>query len=176
VAEQFLQDYSDYLVTDDYAAYNRLNKLKRASCWAHVRRKFTEVPVGKNNSDTATAAARGIALCNTLFELEQEFVEMTLEQRKTARLEKSVPVLEAFWSYVDDYQGRVLAKTALGKALAYAKHNQNRLMTFLEDGRLEISNAVAENAIRPFAIGRNYVLTLFMCSLGKSQLIFFLFM
>ena len=28
------------------------------------------------------------------------------------------------------------------------------LSTHLEDGRIEISNAVAENAIRPFAVGR----------------------
>jgi hypothetical protein len=49
-------------------------------------------------------------------------------------------------------------------AMAYALDNKAKLETYLEDGDCSISNNVAENSIRPFSIGRNYVLTLFMCS------------
>jgi len=37
------------------------------------------------------------------------------------------------------------------------------LRVFLGNGHVAIDNNVAENAIRPNVIGRNYVLKLFMC-------------
>jgi transposase len=39
VAEQLLSGYRGYLVTDDYAGYNRLFDLRRCSCWAHYPRR-----------------------------------------------------------------------------------------------------------------------------------------
>jgi transposase len=42
----------------------------------------------------------------------------------------------------------------LGKACTYALNSKDRPMTFLLDSRIELSNEVAENAIRSFAVSR----------------------
>ena len=47
-----------------------------------------------------------------------------------------------------------LPKGLLGKALAYLDKNWNKLTVYVQDGRLNIDNNPAENAIRPFVIGR----------------------
>jgi hypothetical protein len=44
----------------------------------------------------------------------------------------------------------------LGKAIGYALGLWPQLTTFLEDGHIPLDNNLAENAIRPFVVGRNY--------------------
>lgn len=45
-------------------------------------------------------------------------------------------------------------KSALGKALHYLEEPWPYLIRVLEDGRLELSNNLAERSIKPFVIGR----------------------
>ena len=45
-------------------------------------------------------------------------------------------------------------KSALGKAVYYLKEQCPYLIRVLEDGRLELSNNLAERSIKPFVIGR----------------------
>ena len=45
-------------------------------------------------------------------------------------------------------------KGLLGAAIRYTLNNWERLVRYLEDGRLRPDNNLAENAIRPFVIGR----------------------
>jgi hypothetical protein len=47
-----------------------------------------------------------------------------------------------------------LPKGLLGKALSYLEKSWTKLTVYTEDGRLSIDNNPAENAIRPFVIGR----------------------
>ena len=44
--------------------------------------------------------------------------------------------------------------SATGKALNYLHNEWDKLIRYLDDGRLEIDNNGAENAIRPFVLGR----------------------
>jgi len=62
------------------------------------------------------------------------------------------PVLEAFWCWIDSITA--LKGSALGKALVYANNQRPYMENYLLDGRCSISNNVAENAIRPFTVGR----------------------
>jgi transposase len=66
------------------------------------------------------------------------------------RLEKEKPVLEAFWSWVESSNKKVLPKSNIGTALQYALNHKDKLETYLEDGNCVISNNIAENSIRPF--------------------------
>ena len=79
---------------------------------------------------------------------------MDSQERKAARLQHERPVLDAFWRYVDENIGKTLPRSKLGMAMAYALDNKAKLETYLEDGDCAISNNVAENSIRPFALGR----------------------
>lgn len=153
-ARQFLGNFTGYLCTDDYAGYNKLDNIKRCLCWAHVRRRFKEAIVVRNKSSGQTPAETGFNYCNALFKWERKFEDMTTEERKRARLEHQRPVLDAFWLWVDDNIAKTAPKSKLGQALAYAKHNKPYLETYLLDGNCAISNNIAENSIRPFAIGR----------------------
>jgi len=44
--------------------------------------------------------------------------------------------------------------SATDKALNYLHREWSKLISYLDDGRLEIDNNGAENAIRPFVVGR----------------------
>ena len=74
--------------------------------------------------------------------------------RYQIRQQESLPVLEQLRTWLDKTLHSVLPKGALGKALGYLSKNWNKLTVYIEDGRLSIDNNAAENAIRPFVIGR----------------------
>ncbi len=154
VPKRLLDGYGGYLVTDDYAGYNSLRHLRRCSCWAHVRRKFKDVPTASKDKRSSSIAEEALKRIGDLFLLERTLSVLTPDERREARIREAVPLLDSFWALVDEYAPQVLPQSMLGKAFTYALNNKDRLMIFLEDGRIEISNAMVENAIRPFAVGR----------------------
>ena len=149
--------YSDalYLVTDGYEGYNALARasiiLGHAACWAHVRRRFVEATHGRKNT---AAAHQMVALIRKLYQVERTAREKTPEERKTIRLALSKPILDKIKGWLDEKVAKVLPKSPLGEAIAYALRLWPKLITFLEDGHIDIDNNKAENAIRPFVIGR----------------------
>ena len=153
-AERFLQGFQGYLHTDGYAGYNRLTEVTRCGCWAHVRRKFVEaVPNTIATEGGPTPAQQGRSYCDRLFAEENKIMKLEPEQRQKARLEKEEPILRAFWSWLDTLSAQPLAGQ-LKKAVEYAQGQRPYLENYLKDPRCQISNNWAENAIRPFAVGR----------------------
>jgi hypothetical protein len=62
--------------------------------------------------------------------------------------------------WLDKTQPQVVGGTALGKAVNYPASNWSRLVRYVEGGHMPIDNNRAENAIRPFVIGRrNWLLS-----------------
>ena len=149
-ARNFLEGFSGVLIADGYSGYNKVQDAERAGCWAHMRRKWLEAtPEG---ADTKTCkAAEGYAFCNRLFELEYQFEKLSAEERLVQRKEKSAPVLEAYWTWLNTIS-RPTGK--LKDAVTYAQNQKAHLCAFLKHGEIEISNNQVENAIRPFVIGR----------------------
>ena len=74
------------------------------------------------------------------------------EQRKQKRQELSKPVLEEFLAW--GAKRTASEKSKLGTALTYLHNNGKELSEYLNDGRLEISNNLAERSIKPFVIDR----------------------
>ena len=149
-AKTFLEGFSGVLITDGYSGYNKIQEAERAGCWAHMRRKWLEaMPEG---ADAKTCkAAEGYEFCNRLFELERQFEGRTAEERLIQRKEKSGPILEAYWTWLNTIP-RPAGK--LKDAVTYAQNQKAHLSAFLEHGEIEISNNQVENAIRPFVVGR----------------------
>ena len=149
-AKTFLEGFSGVLITDGYSGYNKVQGAERAGCWAHMRRKWLEaMPEG---ADAKTCkAAEGYEFCNRLFELERQFEGLTTEERLIQRKEKSGPILEAYWTWLNTI-ARPTGK--LKDAVTYAQNQKAHLSAFLEHGEIEISNNQVENAIRPFVVGR----------------------
>lgn len=101
---------------------------------------------------TNAAALQGQAYCSRLFSIEQELAELPPEERYTQRLERSKPVMDALLAWAE--RTNAAPKSALGKAIYYLKEQWPYLIRVLEDGRLELSNNLAERSIKPFVIGR----------------------
>ena len=107
------------------------------------------------NSRTKTGAAHAfVALIGKLYDVERRIRGTAPEHRHAVRLEESQPILDEIKIWLDDKAQKVLPKGLLGEAIQYARKQWPLLVTFLQDGHLEIDNNLAENAIRPFAVGR----------------------
>ncbi|WP_298528360.1 IS66 family transposase [uncultured Ruminococcus sp.] len=151
VAKKFLGDFSGYLHTDGYAGYNKLTKVKHCNYWAHLRRKFHEAIVVDSEDSIAKT---GREFCDKLFSIEAELNSLTSEERYNKRLTQEKEVFEAFWSWAEKIYPTVLSKTQLGKAFDYTFKRREYLGNYFENGNCAISNNIAENAIRPFTVGR----------------------
>ena len=154
-AKEFLEGFHGYLETDGYQGYNSLPDIRRCSCWAHIRRYFIDaVPKGKQY-DYSQPAVQGVQYCNRLFAIE-DFINKKYpgdyEKRKQLRLEKEKPVLEAFWTWLE--QQKPVRNTRMDKAVTYVLNRRDTAGTYLEDGRCSFTNNLSENAIRPFTVGR----------------------
>jgi hypothetical protein len=150
-ARRFLEGFSGYLQTDGYSGYRAVPDVVHCGCWAHLRRKFEEA-LPKSAEMIGSKAAVGLNYCNRLFGLEQEWEELTADERCDKRLQHSKPLLDEFWKWISSLDP--LQNSNLGKAVTYALNQKETLNNFLLDGRIEISNNRAENAIRPFVNGR----------------------
>jgi transposase len=152
--EEVLKNYRGYLQTDGYSGYNGLAKSDRITqlcCWAHARRKFEEAL--KNDKARAEVA---MALVGELYDIERTAREENLnnEQRKTLRLEKSLPVYNLLGKWIAANMPKTLPKSTIHAAMRYSFERWEELGNYMYDGRLEIDNNLVENAIRPVAIGR----------------------
>lgn len=102
----------------------------------------------------SSKGAEGREFINLLFKVEQEIKDLSYEEKKQKRQEASRPILDAFWSWVEKTAALATTNEKLTKALVYAQNQKKYLETFLEDGRLPISNNLCEATIRPFATAR----------------------
>jgi len=152
--ERFLAGYrAGYLQSDAFAGYDRLHArgLIAVGCWAHARRKFHEA----RTSDPERSHA-ALAWIGRLYEVEREAREAGWgdDRRMAARRERSLPLLEAFWGWLDGEAAKVLPKSPIGEAVAYARSNRAELTRYTEAPYLAIDNNAVENALRPVAVGR----------------------
>jgi transposase len=153
--KQFLGDFEGILQTDGYGAYDHIGGkgIVHAGCWAHARRKFFEA-VKLNPKDQSSIQI--VAQINELFAIDAQAREEGLSpmDRHVLRSEKTKPLLEQIKAAIQAARGSALPKSALAKACDYTLTLWTRLTRFLEYPELELSNNLAENAIRPIAIGR----------------------
>ena len=162
-ASSFLGDYSGYVVCDGYDGYNSLTKAKRCGCWAHARRKFVEAMPKEPELQKTSTAAEAVRRCDALFALEREYdgkdkdgkqirEPLSPQERHQKRQKESKPLLDNFFEWLANVNPA--GGTPLSKAVQYALNEKQYLYGFLADPCIEISNNRAENAIRPFVVGR----------------------
>ena len=169
VARRLLAGFNGILHVDGYSGYEAAigeYGLLSAGCWAHARRRFHEVykaagldpkkplPKGKPPPAAVRKAARALQFMTRLFAIEHRLRDRAPEERVAVRQEESRPVVEALRGWLDTTRPTVTPKSKLGQALAYLDGQWPRLLVFLDHGEVEMTNNAAENAIRPFAVGR----------------------
>jgi len=153
--KRFLGNFEGILQSDGYAAYDHVGgpKIVHAACWAHARRKFFQAVELNPQDQTAIGI---VAQIDDLFEIDEKAREQALSQqeRHLLRLEKSKALLDHIKIQIQSARSSALPKSVLAKACNYALTLWTRLTRFLEHPELELSNNLAENAMRPVALGR----------------------
>ncbi len=148
-----------YLQTDGYAGYNevcRKNKLTHLGCMDHARRKFREAQKAQptNKKVKVTKADMALSFINKLYLIEREIKTFSDDEKLGVRQKKSVPIFNKLKKWLETNKPRVAKDSLTGKALTYLHNQWGKLTVYCKDGQLSISNIMAENAIRPFAVGR----------------------
>ena len=158
VAKAFLGGYRGYVQTDGYKGYNFLQGLDgvtHVGCWAHARRKFVEVIQARGKKGKAGSADVALQYIQSLYRIEHEAKSRGLQGEDLSReRERSRPVLEEFKAWLDKKVLQTPPKGLLGKAIAYTLGQWDRLVRYVDSPYLTPDNNLAENAIRPFVVGR----------------------
>lgn len=158
VAKEILGRYQGYLQTDGYSGYELVGQqpgIRHLGCLVHVRRKFVEAQKGASSGKSGVAQ-EVLDLIGQLYGVERQAdaKKLDFEQRKALRDQESAPILRKLKVVLTERAKTTPPKSLLGQAITYALNQWDRLMVYLEDGRLRPDNNLAENAIRPFVIGR----------------------
>ena len=152
---RFLGNFEGILQTDDYAAYDRVGgpKMVHAGCWSHARRKFDEA-VKLNKQDLVST--RILVQMGKLFAIDAHARDegMDHSRRHALRMERAPSVLGEIKAQIEAASRTALPSSPLGKACSYTLRLWDKLTRFLDYPELELSNNIAENSMRPVAIGR----------------------
>jgi len=143
------------LVVDAYTGYNRVTDVdgrERAGCLAHVRRKFFDaLPTAP------VEARRALDLILEVYRVEHEAKARRIsrtDKHLALRQTRSRAAMEAFRTWLDEQQGVVPPKSALGEAVRYAINQWPTLTRFIDDARIPVDNNASERALRVVALGR----------------------
>jgi transposase len=159
VPNTFFAGYKGYVQVDGYAGYDALDRtdgITLVGCWAHARRKFDEAAKANRKGKKSKMRAADIALryIRQLYAVEHEAEGLEPDERRQLRQAKAWPMLTEFGDWLRQTYPQTPPKGLLGKAIHYTLQQWERLTVYLEDGRLKPDNNLAENAIRPFVVGR----------------------
>lgn len=151
--------FKGYLQCDGFAGYETAFKtnpdVRLVNCMAHIRRDF-EHALGENKKE----AEYGLAQIQYMYRIEHccDKAGLSSDGRKAKRRELTRPIMEAMKTWMETEGIKYSPQSLIGKAVSYAYTRWDNMMRCLEDGRLLLDNNLAENAIRPIALGRkNYL-------------------
>ena len=150
-------DFSGYLMTDGFSGYNKMENAKRLTCADHVRRKWFEAIRNKSGPlNYEDPAVVGFMAINKIYQEENLLKGLDPDIIKVKRLEKEKPNWDAFKEWLEKLDPA--GGSALRKAVNYTLNNWDKLMRYLEDGRLPLSNAAAERCAKSYATIRKNML------------------
>jgi transposase len=167
VAERLLREFEgSYFQSDGYAAYDAICEAKgiiHLGCWDHARRKFVEVvqaapkPRSKKKAKKNTPPSKAqvaFSMINALYAVERKIKDMSDEERWEYRQTHSKPKLAKLHEWLVANEPKIDKDSKTYKAISYTLNQWPKLIRYCEHGSLRMSNILAENAIRPFAVGR----------------------
>ena len=149
----FLQGYQGHVHADAYSGYDELFRrsgIIEVACWAHVRRKFDEA-CSSHALESTDILAR---IARLYHEVETPCKDMAPEERCQIRQDRAAPIVEGIFTRLIELREQTLPSEPLRKAIDYTLNLKQALCRYLQDGRLRPDNNLAENAIRPIAVGR----------------------
>lgn len=155
VAARFLGQWEGKLQTDAYIGYEKAGGpgLVHYGCWAHARRYWVDA-VKVNNDDAE--ALKMVMRMDAIFLVEREAGKAGLcgQQRLAFRIEHAGGFVEEVRSHGLLLKPQVLPKSKAGEAVTYLLNQWDRLKRCFDDPDVELSNNIAENSMRGWALGR----------------------
>jgi len=161
-----LAKFTGWLHADGYAGFAKLYEIEGASfsplplagpprvvevaCWAHVRRGFFD----EAKSSGSPIAREALEKIGALFDIERLIAGAPPEHRRNVRQRLAKPRLGELATWLDAQLQRIPGKSDLAGAIRYARSRWPALTSYVDNGRLELSNNAVENAITPVALGR----------------------
>ena len=158
VAVELLQDFRGAVQSDGYGAYDIYENKQGVlllGCWAHIRRKFEHAL-----ADDPQRAEYALRVIGQLYAIERRVKEhgMPPDEVKIIREREAYPLIKEFEKWIEHERTSTAPQSSIGKALRYAYALYPRMARYVIDGRYRIDNNLAEQAVRPLALGRkNYL-------------------
>lgn len=149
-AEELLKGYTGTVQTDGMASYGS-GEYVHAGCWAHARRKFVDcIPKG----DTTCKSAQIVELLDKAAKLEREARTEKYSKSRILEMRQNEvkPLIEKVYEIIDGLKpGK---NSNLGTAVTYAQNQKEKLLVFLNDPNVEMTNNLAERTVKPLVINR----------------------
>ena len=156
------------IVCDSYISYKSFAKEMKglitiANCLTHSRRKFSDIikaiPGFKKMSDeekNEILSYRIIELLDKIFENERKYADMEADERLRRRIAESEPIITEIINELKSIPEADFDKSSkLYEAVNYIVGQEENFRVFLKDGNVPVHNSSCEQAIIPFALGRN---------------------
>jgi transposase len=160
MAKELLAGFSGIVQSDGFAAYAYLDSddvpVHHVGCWAHARRYFFDAQKAGGKKKKPGSADVALKYIRNLYLVEKEAKSRNLSAPVIVELrqEHSKPILDTFHKWLLKKHQHVTPKSLLGKAVTYCLNQWYRLTEYINHGEVTPDNNLAENAIRPFVIGR----------------------
>ena len=169
--QSHLAGYAGLLQADAYGGYAKLYEPGRkpgpileAACWAHARRKFfvladivgsaRRAAQGKAPAVLSPICLEAVQRIDALFDIERDINGHTAEARQATRQALAAPLIADLHRWLGEQRTRLARGNDVARAIDYLLKRWTAFTRFLDDGRICISNNVAERALRGIALGR----------------------
>ena len=156
------------IICDSYISYKSFAKemgglVTIANCLTHSRRKFSDIikaiPGFKSMSEEEklqVLSYRTIKMMDKIFENERNYADLDADIRLKRRLDESAPVMTRMFETLKTIPDSDFDKSSkLYEAVNYIVSQEENFREFLKDGNVPVHNSSCEQAIIPFALGRN---------------------
>lgn len=161
VIESLVNQYNfkGYLQCDGFVGYETAFKTNPAvqlvNCLVHVRRHF-EQALDENKE----MARHGLTQIQYVYRIDHSCDEagLSYDERKAKRQEMAGPIMTAMKIWMETEGVKYSPSSQIGKAITYAYTRWDNMMKCQDDGCLLWDNNLAENVMRPIALGsKNYL-------------------
>ncbi len=157
---RFLSGFDGKMICDGYQVYHALEnregtRFKVAGCWAHARRPFAQVYKGLGEEKAAgTAAAEALIQIQNIYHTDNGLLKLPPSERKKRRKTLVKPLVDTFFEWCRKSIDRVPPSSETADGIKYCINQEKYLRVFLDDPQIPLDNNLAEQAIRPFCVGK----------------------
>ena len=156
------------IICDSYISYKSFAKEMKglvtiANCLTHSRRKFSDIikaiPGFKGMTEEEKKqilSYRIIKMIDEIFENERNYTNMDADTRLEHRISESKSIMDRIIDTLKAIPESDFDKSSkLYEAVTYIVGQEEYFREFLKDGNVPVHNSSCEQAIIPFALGRN---------------------